>query len=102
MKQKLKSLRFRMILPVVAMTLFVVILLTTVFSRAYTGMILKQEQEVNAVGFESVSRSLAPLIESSTGAVRSILADMGLAPDVRGEALTPEQVLTLYRRLNEK
>ena len=75
MKQKLKSLRFRMVLPVVAMTLFVVILLTTLFSRAYTGMILKQEQEVNAVGFESVSRSLAPLIESSTGAVRSILAD---------------------------
>ena len=40
MKQKLKSLRFRMVLPVIAMTLFVVILLTMLFSRAYTGMIL--------------------------------------------------------------
>lgn len=75
MKQRLKSLRFRMVLPVVAMTLFVVILLTTLFSRAYTGMILKQEKEVNNVGFESVSRSLAPMIESSANAVRSILAD---------------------------
>ena len=65
MKQKLKSLRFRLILPVVAMTLFVVILLTTLFSRAYTGMILKQEQEVNAVGFETISHSLSPLIETS-------------------------------------
>ena len=75
MKQKLKSLRFRMILPVIAMTLFVVILLTTLFSRAYTGMILKREQEVNAVGFETVSRSLTPLIESSISRVRSILSD---------------------------
>ena len=75
MKQKLKSLRFRLILPVVAMTLFVVILLTTLFSRAYTGMILKQEQEVNAVGFETISHSLSPLIEASIGRVRGILSD---------------------------
>ncbi|MBQ3407021.1 MAG: serine/threonine-protein phosphatase, partial [Lachnospiraceae bacterium] len=45
MKQRLKSLRFRMLLPVVAMTLFVVILLTAVFSRAYIAMILQQEKE---------------------------------------------------------
>ena len=75
MKQKLKSLRFRMVLPVVAMTLFVVILLTTLFSRAYIGMILRQEQEVNTAGCETVSRSLTPLIESSMSAVRSILSD---------------------------
>ena len=75
MKQKLKSLRFRIILPVVAMTLFVVILLTILFSRAYTGMILKQEQEVNAVGFETISHSLSPLIEASITRVRSILSD---------------------------
>ena len=46
MKQKLKSLRFQMLVPVVAMTLFVVILLTTLFSRAYNRMIMQQEQEV--------------------------------------------------------
>ena len=34
MKERLKSLRFRMVLPVVAMTLFIVILLTVLFSRA--------------------------------------------------------------------
>ena len=75
MKQKLKSLRVRMLLPVVAMTLFVVILLTTLFSRAYTGMILRQEQEVNAVGFETVSHSFGPEIESSVSEVRSLLSD---------------------------
>ena len=75
MKQKLKSLRFRMVLPVVLMTLFVVILLTTMFSRAYIDMILKQEQEVNTAGCETVSRTLAPLIESSMNAVRNILSD---------------------------
>ena len=75
MKQKLKSLRFRMILPVVAMTLFIVILLTTLFSRAYTNMILKQEQEVNAVGFETISHSLPPLIDASISRVRGILSD---------------------------
>ena len=85
MKQKLKSLRFRMILPVVAMTLFVVILLTALFSRAYTGMILKQEQEVNAVGFETISHSLPPLIDASVSRVRSILSDERVTACVKGQ-----------------
>ncbi len=75
MKQKLTSLRFRMALPVVIMTLFVVILLTALFSRAYLSTVLKHEQEVNAVGFETISRSLPPLIDTSISAVRSIMAD---------------------------
>ena len=52
MKQKLKSLQVRMLLPVVVMTLFIVTMLTTLFSRAYISMILQQEQEVNAASFE--------------------------------------------------
>ena len=75
MKQKLKSLRIRMLLPVIAMTLFVVALLTTMFSRAYISMILQQEQEVNAAGFETISRSITPLIDTSISEVRSIMAD---------------------------
>ena len=75
MKQKLKSLRLHMLMPVVVMTLFVVILLTALFSRAYTSMILQQEQEVNAVGFDTVSHSITPLIDSSVSAVRSIMSD---------------------------
>ena len=75
MKERLKALRFRMVLPVVAMTLFIVILLTVLFSRAYTDMILKQEQEVNAVGFETISHSLTPLIDASISRVRGILSD---------------------------
>ena len=75
MKRIMRSLRFRMLLPVVGMTLFVVILLTTMFSRAYTHLILQQEQEVNAIGFETISHSMKPLIESSVSEVRSILLD---------------------------
>ena len=85
MKQQLKSLRFRMLLPVVSMTLFVVILLTVLFSRAYTNMILQQEQEVNAVGFESVSHSVTPLIDTSISAVRSILTDARVTAYARHE-----------------
>ena len=33
--------------------------------------------------------------------LKDVLSDMGLVAGVRGEALTPEQLLTLYRRLNE-
>lgn len=39
---------------------------------------------------------------TETPDLRSALRDMGLAENVRGEALTPEQLLTLYRRLNTK
>ena len=43
------------------------------------------------------------LYNNLTGApaLRDALARMGLAENVRGEALTPEQLLTLYRRLKE-
>ena len=75
MKQRLKSLRLRLLLPVIAMTLFVVILLTTLFSRGYIHMILQQEQEMNAVGFETVSQSVAPRINTSISEVRNILTN---------------------------
>ncbi len=38
---------------------------------------------------------------TGTPGLRAVLADMGLPENIRGEALTPEQLLTLYRRLNE-
>ena len=75
MKLKLSSLRFHMLLPVIAMTLFVVIMLTMLFSRAYTRMILRQEQEENAAGFELASRSITTLVESSISQVRSVISD---------------------------
>ena len=83
MKQKLMSLRVRMLLPVVFMTLFVVILLTTLFSRAYIDMILQQENEVNAAGFETVSRTIPPVISSSISEVQHIMADERVASYVR-------------------
>jgi 16S rRNA (adenine1518-N6/adenine1519-N6)-dimethyltransferase len=44
------------------------------------------------------------LYNNLTGAsgLRVVLNEMGLCENVRGEALTPEQLLTLYRRLNDK
>ena len=75
MKQRLKSLRLRILLPVIAMTLFIVVLLNTLFSHAFINMILQQEKDVNAVGFETVSRTVTPLIETSISNVRSILSD---------------------------
>ncbi len=75
MMQKLKSLRFRILLPVIAMALFVVLLQTTLFSRAFIRIILRQEQEVNAIGFETVSNTITPLISASISEVWSIMAD---------------------------
>ena len=75
MKQKFKSLPVRMLLPVIVMTLFVVIMLTTLFSHSYINVILQQEQDVNAIGFDMLSRSITPLVNTSIGEVRSIMSD---------------------------
>ena len=83
MKHNLTSLRARMLLPVIAMTLFVVILLTTLFSHAFISMILQQENEVNAVGFDTVSHTITPLINASINEVRSIIADERVATYAR-------------------
>ena len=72
-----------MLLPVIFMTLFVVILLTVLFSRAYINMILRQENDVNAVGFETVSHSIPPLISSSVSEVQRIMADDRVAAYAR-------------------
>ena len=93
MKLKLSSLRFRMLLPVIAMTLFVVALLTVLFSRAYTSMILQQEQAENAVGFDLVSRSVTPLIESSIAEVQSVLTDSRVASYARRQYATDAQLV---------
>ena len=91
MKQKLKSLRIHMLLPVIAMTLFVVTMLTILFSRAYISMILKQEKEVNAAGFETITRSITPLIDTSISEVRSIKSDSRVAGYARGQYDSVEQ-----------
>ena len=39
---------------------------------------------------------------TGTPVLKGALLDTGLAENIRGEALTPEQLLTLYRRLNAK
>ena len=83
MKRRLKALRLRMLLPVIAMTLFVVILLTVLFSYAYVRMILRQEQEVNADSFETISRSTTLLIDTSVTAIQNTMMDDRVASYIR-------------------
>ena len=93
MKRALKSLRLRMLLPVIAMTLFTVILLTTLFSRGFIAMILKQEKEVNAVGFETVSRTITPMIDTSITEVRNIMADDRITSYLRLEYASMKELI---------
>ena len=51
MKQKLKSLQFRILLPAFIIIVFVVTLMNTLYSRAYIRMILQQEVEHAALRF---------------------------------------------------
>ena len=75
MKVKAKSLRIRLLLPVIAIAVFVVTLLTTLFSRAFITMILQQEQGVNEATFDTLSRTFTPLINTAVNEVRSIMSD---------------------------
>ena len=84
MKQRLKSLRFRILLPMIAIVVFVIALLNTLYSRAFIRLLLQQEQEVNATGFETVSRSVEPMIATSVNEVRNILSDERVASCARG------------------
>ena len=83
MKEKLKSLRLRLLLPVIAMTLLVVTLLTAVFSTTYTRMTLRQEQKKTAAGFETVSSAVTPFITAAITEARSVMADERIRSYIR-------------------
>ena len=93
MKQKLSSLRVRMLLPVIFMDLFVIILLTVMFSNSYINMILDRENEVNDVSFDTVSRSIPPLISNSVDDVRRIMADDRIRDYVAYQFQTPAELV---------
>ncbi|MGX8686788.1 MAG: PP2C family protein-serine/threonine phosphatase [bacterium] len=75
------------------MTLLVVSLLTTLFSRAYSDMILKQEQERNAAGFETVSSSVSPLITSSITEVKTAMSDERVTSYIRLQYASPAELI---------
>ena len=75
MKKRFKSFRVQILMPMLLMTLFVVILLSTLFSRAFIDLILRQEQSVNAVGFETVSQTVPSSITTAIGSVRDVITD---------------------------
>ena len=73
MKQRFRSFRYRILLPVVILLLAIVTLLNTLYSSSLIKLIQQQEQEVNAVGFDTVSSSLVPLVNTSITEVRRIM-----------------------------
>ena len=83
MMKQLKSLRLQLLLPVLAMTLFIVIMLSAFFSRAYTRNILQYEQTVNAVGFETISSTVPSSITTAIGSVRDVIADQRVIACIR-------------------
>jgi len=78
-KHKLRSLRVWMLLPVIVMTLFVVASLTILFARAHTDMILKQEAEVNAAGFDAVTHTITTMVNTSVQETRGMMTDERVA-----------------------
>ena len=75
MKKWLKSLRLQILLPVLAMILFIVSLLTGLFTTGYTRMVLQQEQAVNSAGFETITGTVPPSITMAINSVRDVITD---------------------------
>ena len=93
MKQKLKSLRIRLLLPVIFVSLFVVIILNIVFTRSYNKMVLEKQQEANTLSFDAISRSVTPLITTSLSEVRSMMSDNRVEDYIRSQYSSPEELI---------
>ena len=65
MKQRISSIRYRILLPATGLMLVIVMLLNGLYSGSYIRMIQRQERDVNAVGFATISNSVDPLINTS-------------------------------------
>ena len=83
MKKLLKSLRLQLLLPIVFMTQIIIIVLSMLFSRAFTNMILQQEQAVNAAGFETISSTVPPSINTAIDSVRDVITDQRVISCIR-------------------
>ena len=92
-KEGLTSLRLRILLPVIVITVSVVTLLNTLYSRAYINMIMQQEQEVNAVSFETVTNSVVPRINESITGVRRIVQDSRVASCARYQISSESELI---------
>lgn len=79
MKRWFRSLRIHILLPVLIMTLLLVILMTTLVSRAYIGMNLKQESEKNAAFFQAIAQVMNRTVTQSIADTREIMADDRIA-----------------------
>ena len=93
MKQRFNSLGFRILLPVIVMAVFVIALLNTLYYQAFIKMIMQREQEVNAVGFETVSNSVVPLINASISEVRGIPSDSRVASYARHQFSSESELI---------
>ena len=75
MKHRLRSLRFRILLPVLVILVFTITMMNIVFTTAYIDIVLQQEKDVNTVRFEEASRTIRPLIETNINEVQTIMSN---------------------------
>ena len=73
MKRLFRSLRFRILLPVLVLALLLAAVLTVTITHTYTGVIIRQESEKNAVRFETMTRKLEQTVEETMGGVRGVI-----------------------------
>lgn len=83
MKRWLSSLRFHILLPVLAMMLLMAVLITAVVSRSYIDMNLRQEREKNAALFELIGRQIDGTVTNAVSDARSIMIDERITAYVR-------------------
>ncbi len=93
MKQKLRSLRARMVLPVICIAAFIVMLMNIVFSTSFIKMTLRQEQLGNASGFSTITNTLAPILNKTVDEVRGVISDERVAVYARHRYGTGKELI---------
>lgn len=93
MTEKLKSLRAQVLLPVLVIVLFIVILFTSIFSSTVSNMIMRQEQAVNAAGFNTVSGTIPPYIATAIESMHDVTADQQVISCIRSGFSSPAEMI---------
>ena len=93
MKRLFRSLRFHILLPVFVLTLLLAAVLTVLITRTYTGVIIRQESEKNAVRFENMTRELEQTVEEAMGGVRGVILRDSVAAYARHSFQTDAELV---------
>ena len=93
MKRLFRSLRFRILLPVLVLALLLAAVLTVTITHTYTGVIIRQESEKNAVRFETMTRKLEQTVEETMGGVRGVILRDSVAAYARHSFQTDAELV---------